>query len=804
MFERYQAWQRELEREPVEFIAPPAAGAARATRAASSAPSSARDADDLTFVPNATTGVNMAARALDLQPGDEVLATDLEYGALRPHVGAACASAPARATFARPRRRALRRSAPNGRAPCSSRTSPRRPALLLPVEEIVARAREPKASRRSSTAPTRSRRSTSTSPRSARTSTPATATSGCARRRAPASSTCAPSGRSASTGTIVSWGYEEPVTFISRTERQGTRDSAAYLAVPDAIAFHREHDVRERCVALAREARRELVRAPRHGAARARRAGAPDGERVAAGAEARPLAAALRRAPHRDPDDGPRPRRPAADLDRVVHGAGGRRAAARRPPRRALSYSATAEPRSGSWPCACAGGPGSAFPFSRSRGSRCRCRSRGRSAVRRASGGASRIGGLRRDVLASLRLAGGRILVRPVRVAALAGIRRGRRRFHRRVRGGRIGGRRLRGDRVRRRSASARTARPQAPAPPPQPPGSPPPESTSLVRDRRGRRRLLFRRHCDPCRRHDDRNRNRHDARAARPPARAPSERARERRQARARRRRDAQPEPPAARPREPRHRWCETAGYGSSPTFAEPTASTATEVAPTSAFTVVPPPSSHLSDASGDARLSGVRRRWVGAGPPSSWARRQRARKIRVSVAETLRPSSAATSRYESPYHSRSTIARRWASGSRARASGSPSSSSALRLGRDDEIGDRADVDRKLHPGPPRDRPPAIHHDVLGDLEEPRALGLRLDALLEAAMRVQEHDLRRVLCLLARTEPPQAVVEDRLRVLLVQRLRPLTRRRSETSHSGYLATSFPFVARSRSSSARD
>lgn len=59
-------------------------------------------------------------------------------------------------------------------------------------------------------------------------------------------------------GPIVSWGYEEPVTFISRTERQGTRDSAAYLAAPDAIAFQREHDVRERYVALAREARREL------------------------------------------------------------------------------------------------------------------------------------------------------------------------------------------------------------------------------------------------------------------------------------------------------------------------------------------------------------------------------------------------------------------------------------------------------------------------------------------------------------------------------------------------------------------
>jgi isopenicillin-N epimerase len=59
-------------------------------------------------------------------------------------------------------------------------------------------------------------------------------------------------------GAIVSWGHEEPASFISRTQRQGTRDSAAYLAVPDAIAFTREHDVRDRCVALAREARAEL------------------------------------------------------------------------------------------------------------------------------------------------------------------------------------------------------------------------------------------------------------------------------------------------------------------------------------------------------------------------------------------------------------------------------------------------------------------------------------------------------------------------------------------------------------------
>jgi isopenicillin-N epimerase len=59
-------------------------------------------------------------------------------------------------------------------------------------------------------------------------------------------------------GTIVSWGHEAPATFISRTELQGTRDSAAYLAVADAIAFVQANDTADRCVALCRAARAEL------------------------------------------------------------------------------------------------------------------------------------------------------------------------------------------------------------------------------------------------------------------------------------------------------------------------------------------------------------------------------------------------------------------------------------------------------------------------------------------------------------------------------------------------------------------
>jgi len=47
------------------------------------------DANDLTFVQNATTGVNMAARALDLKPGDEVLTTDEEHPGVLAPLGAA-------------------------------------------------------------------------------------------------------------------------------------------------------------------------------------------------------------------------------------------------------------------------------------------------------------------------------------------------------------------------------------------------------------------------------------------------------------------------------------------------------------------------------------------------------------------------------------------------------------------------------------------------------------------------------------------------------------------------------------------
>ncbi len=80
VFKIYQAWQRRLERQPVHFLVNELAGhLAEARRALGEFVNS--DANDLVFIPNATFGLNVVARSLDLGAGDEVLSTDHEYGA---------------------------------------------------------------------------------------------------------------------------------------------------------------------------------------------------------------------------------------------------------------------------------------------------------------------------------------------------------------------------------------------------------------------------------------------------------------------------------------------------------------------------------------------------------------------------------------------------------------------------------------------------------------------------------------------------------------------------------------------------
>src|SRR3990170_3282118 len=69
VFEAYQRWQLELERQPVEFLGRRSGELLRTARRALGQEVGA-DPDDLVYVPNATTGVNVVARSLDLQPGD--------------------------------------------------------------------------------------------------------------------------------------------------------------------------------------------------------------------------------------------------------------------------------------------------------------------------------------------------------------------------------------------------------------------------------------------------------------------------------------------------------------------------------------------------------------------------------------------------------------------------------------------------------------------------------------------------------------------------------------------------------------
>ena len=80
VFAAYQDWQRRLERQPVQFLIDEIGGHLAEARGALGAVVNAH-ADDLVFIPNATFGVNVVARSLDLGPGDEVLSTNHEYGA---------------------------------------------------------------------------------------------------------------------------------------------------------------------------------------------------------------------------------------------------------------------------------------------------------------------------------------------------------------------------------------------------------------------------------------------------------------------------------------------------------------------------------------------------------------------------------------------------------------------------------------------------------------------------------------------------------------------------------------------------
>ena len=80
VFAAYQDYQRQLEEHPAEFMHQLPARLA-ASRSALAAYLNVA-ADDVAYFQNPTTALNVAFRSMHLKPGDEVLSTDHEYGAM--------------------------------------------------------------------------------------------------------------------------------------------------------------------------------------------------------------------------------------------------------------------------------------------------------------------------------------------------------------------------------------------------------------------------------------------------------------------------------------------------------------------------------------------------------------------------------------------------------------------------------------------------------------------------------------------------------------------------------------------------
>jgi isopenicillin-N epimerase len=272
VFKAYQAWQLELERQPVEFLGRRFKDLMREARQALAAFVGA-DADDLVYVPNATTGLNIVIRSLPLRDGDEVLATDHEYGALDRTWRFICGKRGARyinqplplpiesaeqvveALWARvtERTRVLF---------LSHITSPT--ALILPAAELIQRARA---------AGILTVIDGAHAPGQIPLNLAALGadfySGNCHKWMMSAKGAAFLYARRVVQPLVkplvVSWGWETeepgPSRFLDEQEWQGTRDIAAYLSVPAAIQFMAEHDwprVQRECHELVRYARERV------------------------------------------------------------------------------------------------------------------------------------------------------------------------------------------------------------------------------------------------------------------------------------------------------------------------------------------------------------------------------------------------------------------------------------------------------------------------------------------------------------------------------------------------------------------
>jgi isopenicillin-N epimerase len=274
VFETYQNWQRRLERQPVRFIAREMLDHLRSARQHLGRYLNAPP-DDLVFVPNATFAINIVARSLDLQPGDEILASDHEYGACNNlwdfvcrKTGARYVQQPVPLPVSDPEE--VVEQLWDGVTPhtrvifLTHLSSPT--ALKFPVEEVCSRARQAgiltliDGAHAPGQIPLDLQEVQADfyvgnchkwmmSPKGA----------GFLHTR--------PEHQALLEPLVVSWGwddncpYDAGSRYLNLLEWWGTKDPAAYLSVPAAIQFQQEHDwerVRQGCRALAVETRRRI------------------------------------------------------------------------------------------------------------------------------------------------------------------------------------------------------------------------------------------------------------------------------------------------------------------------------------------------------------------------------------------------------------------------------------------------------------------------------------------------------------------------------------------------------------------
>jgi isopenicillin-N epimerase len=229
-------------------------------------------ADDLVYVPNTTTGVNMVARSLALEPGDEVLSTGLEYGAAERTWQWICRLRGA--NFVR-RTVSLPLDSPEqmGEAVWGGKTDRTRvlflshitstTALIMPLAELVSRARD---------AGIITVIDGAHGPGQVPVDLNALGadfyTANCHKwMMAPKGSAflyASPDRQDLLDPLIVSWGNlsKSESRFVQENEWQGTRDIAAYLSVPAAIKFREDYDwarVQKSCFDLLAGAREKLL-----------------------------------------------------------------------------------------------------------------------------------------------------------------------------------------------------------------------------------------------------------------------------------------------------------------------------------------------------------------------------------------------------------------------------------------------------------------------------------------------------------------------------------------------------------------